>query len=173
MTTQAPDDLRSRYMVSGHIITACSPSADTVTLMWPDLTTQTVAIEAVPTVAVRENGEQCWIYPRGPAFDAILSTIDEELQRQEDDIQDVVTQSRIESDARIESVMLSNDDIVMVEQNVEPVSDLCTYESDSHYDCFICPDPETGIAPKHHDTKPKLTGHGNSKLHKKYEDEAA
>lgn len=172
MTNQTADDLRTRAQVNGHYVTACSPSAGSVQIMWPDRTVQTVEMGKTPTVAIRETGEECWIYWRGPSYDAILAEIDSETQRQEDEIQEVLADIQKQSEERVEGVMRANPNVVIVIEEVTPQSALCNYEGE-HHDCELCPDPETGEAPKHHSTAPKLAGHKRSNLHKKFAEEAS
>lgn len=166
MTTQIPDDLRTRPRVGGAFITGCSPSARNSQIMWPDGHVQTVELGGNQTVAVRENGDECHIYRRGPAYDAILATIEEEIQRQEDEVQDILSELQQESDDRIGAVM-AGEDVTIVVDDPLPISVLCPYD-DPHYDCEACPDPDTNEAPKHHATKALLAGHKRSNLHKRH-----
>jgi hypothetical protein len=133
--------------------------------MWPDRHVQTIQLSPeAHTVIRRTTGEECWIYRRGPAYDAILATIDEELQRQEDEIQDVLIGLQAESDKRIAGIM-AGEEVEIVATEIEPVSALCDYKS-PHFDCEICPDPENGEEPKHHKTASALAGHKRSNMHK-------
>jgi|TARA_Y100000034_G_scaffold113218_1_gene147938 hypothetical protein len=134
--------------------------------MWPDNHVQTVQLEGNPCVVKRETGEEAWVYSRGPAYDAILAVIDEELQRQEDEVQDVLAELQEESDQRIAGIM-AGEDVTVVSIDPEPMSLLCDYDG-PHYDCESCPDPETGEAPKHHETAAALGGHKRSNLHKRH-----
>lgn len=165
MTTQIVDDLRTRPRVAGVFITACSPSARSAQIMWPDAHAQTVVLGGNKTIAKRDTGDECHIYRRGPAYDAILATIEEELQRQEDEVQDILAELQQESDTRIGAVM-AGDDVTIVLDDPEPMSLLCDYGG-PHYDCETCPDPETGTSPKHHSTAAALGGHKRSNLHKR------
>lgn len=169
MTTTAIDDLRTRPRVAGAYITGCSPSARSAQIMWPDGYVQTVELGGNQTTAVRDDGTECHIYRRGPAYDAVLGQIEEELQRQEDEVQDIVAELRQESDERIGAVM-SGEDITVVVEEPLPMSELCVYEG-PHFDCETCPDSDTGEVPKHHATKSLLAGHKRSNLHKRHNPE--
>lgn len=165
MTTQIVDDLRTRPRVAGVFVTACSPSARSAQIMWPDGHVQTVELAGSKTVAIRDSGEECHIYRRGPAYDGILATIEEELQRQEDEVQDIITELQVESDERIGAVMAGEEVSIVVDEPI-PMSALCKYEA-PHYDCETCPDVDTNEVPKHHATKALLAGHKRSNLHKR------
>ena len=165
MTTQYIVDLRTRPQVAGHFVTACSPSANSMSIMWPDRHVQTVELEGGTTVAKRDSGEECHIYRRGPSYDAILAEIDAELQRQEDEVQDVLTELQAESDHRIAGIM-AGENVTIVNDDPQPMSLLCDYEG-PHYDCEICPDADTNEVPKHHLTAAALAGHKRSNLHKR------
>ena len=165
MTTQYIVDLRTRPQVAGHFVTACSPSANSMSIMWPDRHVQTVELEGGTTVAKRDSGEECHIYRRGPSYDAILAEIDAELQRQEDEVQDVLTELQAESDHRIAGIM-AGENVTIVNDDPQPMSLLCDYEG-PHYDCEICPDADTNEVPKPHLTAAALAGHKRSNLHKR------
>ena len=107
----------------------------------------------------------CHIYRRGPSYDAILAEIDAELQRQEDEVQDVLTELQAESDERIAGIMAGEDVRIVTDEPV-PMSLLCDYDG-PHYDCETCPDPDTNETPKHHTTAAGLAGHKRSNLHKR------
>lgn len=169
MTTQQVDILSSRPRVAGVYITASSPSARSVSLQWPDGYVQTVTLEGGTTKVKREGGHEAHVYRRGPAYDAILGEIEGELQRQEDEIQDVLAELQTESDDRIGKIM-AGENVTTVETSDLPVSELCPYTGD-HYDCETCPDADTGIAPKHHSTASALGGHKRSGLHKRHNPE--
>ena len=168
MTTKhlRADDLRTRPQIAGHFVTSASPSATSMSIMWPDRHVQTVELAGGTTIAKRDSGEECHIYRRGPEYQMIVSEIDAELQRQEDEVQDVVAELKIESDNRIAGIM-AGENITIVKDNPEPMSQLCTYEGDKHHDCPVCPDPKTKQVPKHHISKFALKGHESSKLHKR------
>ncbi len=165
MTTTHIDDLRTRPRVAGHFVTACSPSASSMAIMWPDNHVQTVELSGGTTIAKRDSGEECHIYRRGPSYDAILAEIDAELQRQEDEVQDVLTELQAESDERIAGIMAGEDVRIVTDEPV-PMSLLCDYDG-PHYDCETCPDPDTNETPKHHTTAAGLAGHKRSNLHKR------
>ena len=165
MTTQSIVDLRTRPQVAGHFVTACSPSANSMSIMWPDRHVQTVVLEGGTTVAMRDSGEECHVYRRGPSYDAILAEIASELQRQEDEVQDVLTELQAESDHRIAGIM-AGENVTIVNEVLQPMSLLCDYDG-LHYDCEICPDPDTNEVPKHHMTAAALAGHKRSNLHKR------
>ena len=160
------DDLRTRPQIAGHFVTCASPSATSMSIMWPDRHIQTVELSGGTTIAKRASGEECHIYRRGPDYQKIVGEIDAELQRQEDEVQDVLTELKIESDNRIAGIM-AGENITIVKDKPEPMTQLCTYESDEHHDCPVCPDPETKKVPKHHISEFALLGHERSKLHKR------
>ncbi len=171
MTTKTIDDLRSRPRVAGHYVTACSPSANSISLLWPDGHVQTVQLDGGTTIVKRENGQEAHVYRRGPSYDAILGEIEGELQRQEDEIQDVLAELQTESDDRIGKIM-AGEQVTVVESDQLPTSELCPYDGD-HYDCVTCPDADTGKSPKHHSSASLLSGHKRSGLHKRNNPEVA
>ena len=165
MTTQYIVDLRTRPQVAGHFVTACSPSASSMSIMWPDRHVQTIELEGGTTVAKRDSGEECHVYRRGPSYNSIMAEIDAELQRREDEVQDVISEMQAESDTRIAGIM-AGENFTIVNETPEPISVLCNSDS-PHYDCEVCPDAETNESPKHHKTAAALAGHKRSNLHKR------
>jgi hypothetical protein len=159
------DDLRTRPQIGGHFVTSASPSATSMSIMWPDRHVQTVELAGGTTIAKRDSGEECHIYRRGPEYQMIVSEIDAELQRQEDEVQDVVAELKVESDNRIAGIM-AGDNVTIVKDDPQPMSQLCAYEA-PHYDCESCPDTKTNESPKHHLTAAAFAGHKRSNLHKR------
>lgn len=159
------NNLALQKSYGGRIVTSCSPSSPTVTLLWPDGHQQTVRITDNPTVAVRDlrfpnpdhNGRaECHIYIRGsqPYQDIInlLQESDSELNEARRELEADFAKRIAELEAR----KLNN--LKKIEGKPQVGLPTCNYEA-PHFDCDVCPDPATNHSPRHFDIPAAFSGH--------------
>jgi hypothetical protein len=166
------NDLRLQKNYGGRIITSCSPSSSTVTLLWPDGQQQTVRIADNPTVVAHElssrtdpslKGQiECAIYRRGSTPYVEMMTL---IETSESELAEARRELELDFKRKTEELERRRmDNLRKIEGKPQDGEPACKYEP-PHFDCPSCPDPVTNTAPRHFSSPAAEVGHRRGTEH--------
>jgi hypothetical protein len=179
MRQREPDDLRLMPRVGNVIYSSASPSIEETNIRWPDGTLQKVKFKAGEGVMDVQHGPlTCRIFRRGSPEHLIflekMQSKTAELARKKAELEEQLNE-QFKDDLTVQAQEIgvpATTPLGGAAADLHPPSEGCT-KAGPHFDCPLCPDPDSGRAPKHHSKAVALSGHLNSLLHKRNEENRA